>query len=526
MNTVIGIDFGTQSARALLVDAADGSPLEAASVRYAQGILPGDLVTIDDYDIALRQLLQTLAKPEYRRTIRGLCIDATSLTLVCLSADGTPLEKLPGFESREQAKAKLWKRHAAEQQAQEALRLAQAMKMPFLRRTGGSISSEWTLPKLLEIRDKDPEVYRQIDLAFDLCEYLTYRLTGQIVRSMGSMCYKALWAQDLGFPSSAYLDALRPGFARKYTHLLRGPVCVPGEKAGFLQAEWCEAFGLSSDVAVAVGLLDGHAAQAALGALHAGDAVLAAGTSNVLSIQTEKLLEIPGICGAAMNGQIPGLCGLDTGQSCTGDMLDWYTKNMLPGGIAQEAARKGIDVHTLLADRVQKPWECPLTITDWWNGSRNAPCDLLLRGFIQGVSMDTRPEDIYLGLLQSIVCGTREIAQVCADSGGRIQRFFAAGGMARKNPLLMQQYADILHMPIQVGDTREGPALGAALFAAAAAGIYPNLREAWQMMGVKAFTVYQPDTEHSLQYEQIYQRNHRIRTVLAAMRKDEANENQ
>ena len=524
MKTVIGIDFGTLSARAVLVSAEDGAILENVSLRYPRGVLPGDLVCIDDYDETLDALLRAVAKPEYRDSVCGICVDATSLTLVCLAADGTPVEKLPGFSGREQARVKLWKCHHAEPQAQEALRLAREMNEAFLGRTGGTISSEWTLPKLLDMRDNAPEVYARTDLAFDLCEYLTYRLTGQLVRSVGSMCYKGLWAEDLTFPSDAFLNRLRPGFAAEYRHLLRGPVGLPGQKAGCLKAELCREYGLRPDVAVAVGLLDGHTAQTALGALQAGDAALVAGTSNVLSIQTDALRDVPGICGIAMNGQVPGLCGLDTGQSCTGDMLAWYVDNALPASVVQEAADRGISVHTLLSERIAEPWNCPLTAADWWNGSRNAPCDLTLRGFIHGLSVNTKPEEMYLALLQSIACGTREIVEQCERSGVTVRRFLATGGVTWKNPLLMQQYADLLNRPVCVGRVAEGPALGSAIFAAVAAGLYSDVAAAHQRMGVSDFTVYEPDAQHRAQYEQIYQRSHRLRQLTAALEKEDAHE--
>lgn len=520
MKTVIGIDFGTQSARALLVNADTGAVLERVSFRYPRGILPGNLFCIDDYHEALDDLIASISVSQDRSSIRGICIDATSLTLVCVDKNGIPMEKLPGFSDREQAMVKLWKRHNAQPQAQELLNLARQLNEPFLGRTGGTVSSEWMLPKLLEIRDADRAVYEQIDLAFDLCEYLTWRLTGQLIRSSGSMCYKGLWSSDLDFPSDDCLNTLRSGFAGEYRRLLRGEVRVPGQSAGPLRPEWCAAYGLPQDVAVAVGTLDGHTAQVALGALQPGDAALVIGTSNVLSIQTEKLKEISGICGVAMNGQVSGLCGVDSGQSCTGDMLEWYLKNMLPPAVWQEAEEQGISVHTLLSQKVNRPWACKLSAADWWNGSRNTPCDLTLRGCICGLSLNTAPEDIYLALLQGIVCGTREIIEQCERSGVAITRCLAAGGVAARNPLLMQQYANILRRPVHVGALTEGPALGAAIFAAVAAGIYPDARTACQHMGVKEFTVYQPDMLHAAEYENIFQRNHRLRQLTQTLKEE------
>ena len=520
-NTVIGIDYGTQSARALLVDAATGQVLESKSIRYPRGILPGDLVEIDDYLETLDELLKAVSVPAYRDTIRGICVDATSLTLVCIAADGTPLSKLPGFADREQAKIKLWKRHEASAQASEALALAKARKEPFLGRTGGTISEEWTLPKILEIRDRDPEVYAKADAAFDLCEYLTYCLTGEIIRSVGSMCYKGTWAQDLGFPSDDYLDALRPGFAAEYKHLLRGKVCIPGECVGTISKKISETYGLPANVVVATGVLDGHTAQVALGALGAGDGALVVGTSNVLTIQTNVLQDIEGICGIAKDGQTPYLCGLDTGQACTGDMLEWYITNAVPASVKLEADEKGVGVHELLASRIKTPWESKLTVADWWNGSRNTPCDLHLSGVVHGLTMDTKPEDLYLALLQAIVCGTREIVEQCASYGVAVDRVLATGGITGKNPLLMQEYANILNKPVCVGQFSEGPALGAAIFAAVAAGVYPTVQDAYANMGIANYTTYTPDAEHRAAYEAIYTRNHKLRRLIAAMEQED-----
>lgn len=514
MNTVIGIDFGTQSARALLVNAADGAVLRSLSIRYPRGIFPSDLVSAEDYLETLDRLLTDVTAQADRRSIRGVCIDATSLTLVCLSPDGRPVEKLPGFAGREQALVKLWKRHHAEPQAEEALRLARELDEPFLRRTGGTISSEWTLPKILEIRDKDPEVYGRIDLALDLCEFLTYTLTGSLARSSGSMCYKGLWAGDLGFPSEGYLNRLRPGFADEYRRLLRGEVYAPGQRVGLLRPELAQRYGLTGEITVAAGLLDGHTAQVALGATRHGDAALVVGTSNVLSVQTKLLQEVDGVCGVAMDAQLPGLCGIDSGQACTGDMLAWYVENALPASVLEEADQAGVSVHELLSRRITQPWTCDLTAVDWWNGSRNVPCDLTQRGCIWGLSLQTAPEMLYLALLQGIVCGTREIVEQCARSGVEVQRFFAAGGVAARNPLLMQEYANILHRSVHVGRFTEGPALGSAIFAAVAAGLYPDAEAACRCMGVKDFTVYTPDLQHGDEYEQIYRRSHALRQMM------------
>ena len=514
MKTVIGLDYGTQAARAVLVNAADGTVLCSHSVRYPHGVMPGALASAQDYDDALLELLAAVTPPQYRQTVAGICVDATSLTLVPVGADGRVLSRDPTLAGREQAQIKLWKRHTAQLQAEQALQLARQRKEAFLGRTGGTISSEWTLPKLLEIRDEDPLVYSRLDLAFDLCEYLTWRLTGRLTRSVGSMSFKGLWAKDLGFPTEGFLDGLRPGFAAEYTHLLRGEVLGPGAFAGYMTPQLCRRLGLPQEVAVAAGVLDGHTALVSLGCLSAGDAALVLGTSNVLTIQNAWLREIEGICGIAADGLAPGVYGIDSGQACTGDMLEWYMENALPVSVWREAQEKGVSPHTVLMQRITQPWNCPVTAVDWWNGSRNAPCDLSLRGALTGLSLDTRPEDIYLALLQAIVCGTREILETCTAYGVHISRLRAAGGIAGKNPLLLQLYADLLGRPVEVGQVSEGPAVGSAIYAAVAAGIYATPVEAYEHIGVRDFVTCHPDEVHRADYEALWQKNHALRQSL------------
>ena len=520
MQTVIGIDYGTQSARAILVDTASGEVLRSHVVRYPHGVIPGDLASVADYLFALDELLLTMTPEKYRETVVGICVDATSFTLVPIGKDGRALAERSDLIGRKHAQIKLWKCHDAQNQAGEAQALARQRNEPFLGRVGGSIQCEWALPKLIQIRDEDPEIFGQIDLALDLCEYLTYLLTGRIVRSAGSMSYKGLWSRDLSFPSDGYLNALREGFAQEYRRLLRGPVLRPGSRAGTLKPVLCARYGLREGVAVAVGILDGHTAMAALGALKPGDSVLVVGTSGVLTVQTETLAEIPDVCGVAQDGMIPGLYGIETSQSASGDMLEWYMREAVPATVTDEAQQRGISVHQLLSERVRNPWENKLTVADWWNGSRSAPCDLTLPGIICGITLSTRPEDLYLALLQAIVCGTRENVELCTRHGASVTCVRATGGAAQRNPLLMEQYASILNRTVLVGKSTEGPTRGTALYAAVAAGIYETLAEAYANMGEHEFLRYEPDTVHRAEYEALYRRNHTLRemTIQSSMR--------
>lgn len=520
MKTVIGVDYGTQSARAILADTETGRILRQQAIPYPQGILPGDLLDPRDCEEVMDRLLTAMAQPPYGGTVAAIGIDGTSLTLVPADASGRALGTLPDWQGQEHAQVKLWKRHAAEPQAREALELAKKTGQPFLRRLGGNISSEWMLPKLMETYDRAPKVWEAMDMAFDLSDYLTYVLTGTLTRGWPGMSFKCLWSDDRGFPEASYLDALRPGLSDRYRHLLRGKVLAPGSAAGLLKPEWCRRYGMPETVTVACGLVDGHTPAAALGAIEAGDAALVIGTSNVLTLLTEQLHEIEGICGVVRDGFVPGLYGIEGGQVCTGDMLDWFIRSALDGEVCREAEEKGVSPHEVLCARIREPWNSSLTAVDWMNGSRNFPCDLSLTGAFAGLTLRTRPEDMYLALLQGIVCGTRLILDRLAECGARSTRIFATGGIARKNPLLMQMYADLLEKEVRVGRSAEGPALGTAIYAAAAAGLYPSLRETYMHMGIRDFTVYVPDPLHRDDYRRVYEKNRRLRQMLLRLEKN------
>ncbi len=486
--------------------------LKSSAVPYAHG--PGEegLARAEDYDAALEGLLEELGAG--CRGLAGICVDATSFTMVPIGRDGRALEYNERLSGRPHARVKLWKRHTAAPQAEEALGLARELGEPFLGRTGGSVSCEWALPKVMELRDQDPEAYRETDLALDLCEYLTLRLTGRLARSTGSMSYKGLWAGDLGFPSGEYLEALRPGLGEEYPRLMRGPVLPPGSRAGELSLKWRSRLGQEGPVIVGAGVLDGHTSLAAMGAMEPGDGALVAGTSNVLTLQTRQLREIEGICGIAKDGLCPGLWGIDAGQSATGDMLSWFVKNLLPWEYWEQAQKRGISPHSLLTEKAREPFRCALTAADWWNGSRNAPCSLGLTGAITGLTLDSRPEELYLALLQAVVCGTGSILDLCEREGAPVKRLLICGGAAGKNRLLMEQYACLLDRPVQAAREEEVPALGAAVFAAAAAGIYPTVQMAWEHMGIRSFETFRPDAAHRREYKLIYERNQRLRRTL------------
>lgn len=527
---VIGIDYGTQSARAAVVRASDGHIEGTCAYPYPHGVMSEKLPdgTALPEQFALAQAEDYIEALEYTITgamkvagidgasVAGLCVDATSCTVVPVDSDMQPLSLNPKNKNRPQAYIKMWKHHAAKPQTERANALAKAMNMPFLQACGGEMSSEWMIPKLLEMRENDRAVYDQMACALDLCDYLTLCLTGEVTRGLGSAAFKSNWMDGIGYPERAYLDGLAEGFGEEYHRLMAGKIIRPGERAGSLSKAMAAKLGLSEGIAVAGGILDGHTSIPASGLCRAGDVSLVVGTSNVSAILTEKPMPVPAGTASAMDGFAPGLFAIDSGQSCTGDMLGWYMKYMLPGYVEREAQAKGLSAYDYLNQLAEaaQPWKCPITAMDWWNGNRNVMCNLNLKGNIQGISLSTRPEHIYTALVQAIACGTRRIFEACEANGAKIKNVVACGGIPQKNPFLMQQYANILARTIRVACTDEGPAMGSAIFAACAAGIYENYESAAQHMQVRSFITYTPDTQYSREYECIYARFRRYYELL------------
>ena len=531
---VIGVDYGTLSGRAVVVRVADGAVLACCAKSYAHGVLtealPDGTPLPDGFAMAVAEDYLDVLRDTVRSAVReagvppdsiiGIGVDATSCTMVPSDRAGNPLSANPAFAGDPHAYIKLWKHHATLPQTQRLTEAARERREPFLSRCGNHPSCEWMIPKIMELREKSPEAYRAAERCTDLCDWLTWRLTGTLTRSVGAMGFKSHWSADRGYPSEDFWDCLYPGFGAEVREKLEGPVLPIGSRAGVLCAEAARRLGLPAGIAVAVGTLDGHSCTAALGIRAPGDAALVVGTSNVLTFVSGDLHEIDGICGVVYGGLVPGMFGYDSGQSGTGDMLDWFVQHAVPASYTQEAAAAGISIHALLCEKAlrREPWNNPLTVLDWWNGNRNVLCNLSLPGVIWGLTLQTRPEDIYCAMLQAIACGTRKILEQCGNYGLMFRSISACGGIPAKNPFLMQQYADLLALPVRVSGHPNVPALGAGIYAAAAAGSenggYASLEEAVHAMGIWDFLTYHPDPERAEAYEALYRRYRALHDLL------------
>ncbi|MFE3857266.1 ribulokinase [Streptomyces griseorubiginosus] len=515
---VVGVDYGTLSGRAVVVRVSDGAEVAAAEHPYPHAVLDRQLpdgtalppdwalqVPSDYIDVLRIAVPEALERAGVRpEQVIGIGTDFTACTMVPVLADGTPLCDLPEYASRPHAYVKLWRHHAAQAQADRITELAEQRKEPWLKRYGGKISSEWEFAKALQLLEEDPEIYARVERWVEAADWIVWRLSGTYVRNACTAGYKGQY-QDGSYPSREYLAALNPDFADFVTEKLEHPIGQLGDRAGGLTAEAAAWTGLPEGIAVCVGNVDAHVTAPAATAVEPGRMVAIMGTSTCHVMSSDQWAEVPGMCGVVDGGILPGLWGYEAGQSGVGDIFGWFVRNGFPAGYAEEAAALGRDPHehlTALAAE-QAVGEHGLIALDWQSGNRSVLVDHDLSGVLVGLTLSTRPEDIYRALLEATAFGTRTIIEAFTASGVPVQELIIAGGLM-KNALLMQIYADVTRLPLGVIDSAQGPALGSAMHAAVAAGAYPDIRAAAQAMGKARPAVYLPDPERAAAYDRLY----------------------
>jgi L-ribulokinase len=516
---VIGVDFGTLSGRAVVVDVDDGSTLGSAVHEYAHGVLtealpdggtrlphdwalqvPGDYV-----DVLRNAVPKALAASGVTADeVIGVGTDFTACTILPALADGTPLSEVAEFADRPHAYVKLWRHHAAQAQADRINALAHERGEPWIARYGGKLSSEWALAKGLQLLEEDPEIYARMEHWVEAADWIIWRLCGTYVRNICTAGYKAVY-QDGRYPSREFLAALNERFTDFFDVKVAQPLGELGGAAGGLTEEAARWTGLRSGTPVAVGNVDAHVTSPAAQAIEPGQMLMVMGTSTCHVTNSDSLAEVPGMCGVVRDGITPGFWGYEAGQSGVGDIFAWQVKNAVPAAYAEQAAAQGKDLHGYLTDLAaeQAVGAHGLIALDWLSGNRSVLVDHELSGMIVGLTLGTKPEDIYRALLESTAFGTRKIIESFEASGVPVTELVVGGGLL-KNKFLMQMYADVTRRPLSLLADEQGPALGSAIHAAVAAGAYPDVHAASAAMGHKQSAAYLPDEDQARAYDELY----------------------
>jgi L-ribulokinase len=514
----VGVDFGTLSGRAVVVRLSDGAELGSSVHEYKHGVidsrLPGtDIALGPDWALQVpnnwRDVLRN-AVPKAVATagvpvtdVIGIGTDFTACTVLPTLADGTPLCEVHGLSFRPHAWPKLWKHHAAQPQADRINAVAEQRGEQWLSRYGGKISSEWEFAKALQVLQEDPEIYRRADRWIEAADWIVWQLTGVETRNVCTAGYKGIHTDD-GYPSREYLEAVDPAFG-DFTAKLEHPLSPLGGLAGRLTAQAADLTGLPAGIAVAVGNVDAHVTSAAADAVRPGQMVAIMGTSTCHVMPSDQLAEVPGMCGVVRDGIVEGTWGYEAGQSAVGDIFGWFVDTCVPPAYHAEAERRGETVHEYLVSLAERQavGRHGLIALDWHNGNRSILVDHDLSAVVIGQTLATRPEDTYRALIEATAFGTRRIVEAFEQSGVRVEEFIVAGGLL-KNRLVMQVYADVLRRPLSVIRSEQGPAVGSAIHAAVAAGVYPDVPAAAAAMGGRTEAAFVPDHARADRYDRLY----------------------
>lgn len=525
---VIGIDFGTNSCRSLIVDVANGKELATHVFPYPSGkdgviIDPKDphlaRQNPDDYikgiEATVKGALRKAksAKKNFKNSdVIGIGVDTTGSSPMPVDEKGEPLCFNKRFKKNPAAMVWLWKDHTSFAEAEQITKIASEIRPQYLSKIGGVYSSEWWWSKILHCKNSSPDVFNAAYSWAEICDWITALLVGDlspqnIKRSVCAAGHKAMFNDQWnGLPDKEFLDTLSPGLGDLRDRLYS--VAYTSENiAGYLSESWAKKLGLSTNVAVAVGAFDAHMGAVGAG-ITTGSLVKIVGTSTcdiMIHPQTEKLNDVPGVCGIVNGSVRDGFFGIEAGQSGVGDIFLWFVNNLVPEKYGKSSEEKFKNLEK--AASKLKAGESGLLALDWNNGNRTILVDARLTGLLVGQTLHTQPHEIYRALLEATGFGALAIIDRLEEYGVEVKEVINCGGLAVKNSLLMQIYADIIGRPMKISRSEQTPALGAGIFAAVAAGEkvggYDTIDEAQKVMtGIGK--VYNPNLENHRVYKELY----------------------
>ncbi len=517
---LLGLDFGTLSVRCIIAD-EHGCEIGGAASDYPHGVMDKELPSgiklpprfalqhPEDYLSSARQAIsEALAVTKVIPSdIVGLGIDFTASTILAVDETLTPLCMKEEFANEPHAYVKLWKHYGAAEEAEMILALAKERGESWLSRCGQYVSPEWTLPKIFETLRKAPKVYEATYRFVEAGNWLTWLITGTEGHSVDFVGYKSHWEEENGYPSDEFMAALSPELSGIVGTKISNKIIGASSCAGHLSENGAALLGLSPGTAVSSAYMDSHAAIPALELNRSGELIAILGTSAVYIVHSEECKPIYGVMGCVKDAYLPGLYTYETGQAALGDIFDWFIKNCVPACYEKEANDLQISIHKLLSQKASSlaVGESGLIALDWHNGNRNPLCDSQLSSVMLGMHLGTRPEEIYRAWLEATVFGARSIVDNLEAGGVQINRIISAGGIALKNELFMQIFADVFGRDIEVSSSTQAGALGMISFAAVAAGIYPDIVTSSQVFAKPIAKVYKPIAGNHEKYEKLYQ---------------------
>jgi L-ribulokinase len=520
----LGIDFGTNSVRAVILDLEKGIEIADAVSNYPSGM---DGIILDeknphlarqnplDYHISMEKVVKSAikeAKKDKRfspEKVIGIGVDTTGSTPLPVDEKLIPLAFYKEFKNNKNAMAYLWKDHTSADEAEEITEMARKERPNYLSKIGGVYSSEWFFSKLLHLARTDKKVFSAMASFVELCDYIPAILSGkrspsEVVRSICAAGHKAMYSEEWGgLPDEDFLckiDASFKGIREK----LYDKAYPAGNIAGYLSCDWAKRFGLLEGIPVSVGAFDAHMGAVGAG-VRPGILVKVIGTSTcdmTVAPMGDTLKDIPGICGIVPHSIIPGFTGIEAGQSAVGDIFNWFVKNFAPSNLK--------DPHRYYASLAEKmkPGETGLIALDWHNGNRNILVDQKLTGLILGFTLNTRPEEVYRALIEATGFGARVIIERMEEYGVEIKEIVSTGGIPDKSPLLMQIYSDITGRTLKIAASSQTCAVGAAIFGAVAAGKgkggFDRVEEAQKKVCRYKKVVYKPKKGNKEIYDGLY----------------------
>ena len=517
MRYTIGIDFGTLSARAVIIDEF-GKELADAVKEYAHGVIDctacgmdlkdtSALQHPDDYVEALSAVTKAvLAESGISPSdIVGLGIDFTSSTVLPVDENDLPVCRRSGFEKNPHAYVKLWKHHGAEAYADEMEEIAKSLGERWLNRYGAKLSCEFALPKIVEVLKEAPEVWAVTSRFVEAGDWIVSLLTGRCVHSAIFAGYKWCWDKADGYPSNDFFKAVDEALDGVVGTKIPDTV-ESGTTVGALCKTGAELTGLMEGTPISIPVIDAHSALPALGVVEEGDMMLIVGTSGCQILNSRKKVDIEGIFGCVYDSIVPGLYTYEAGQSAVGDIFEWSVRNFLSESYREEAKKRGINLHKLLREKAErlKVGESGLIALDWLNGNRSILQNPSLKGAIFGLTLNTKPEEVYRAFIEATAFGVRVIVDKFKEAGIDIKRIIAGGGIPVKDEMLMQIYSEVLNSPIAVAPTAQAGAVGSAIFAMVAGGVYPDVVTASRKTSKKPAKTYTPNPDNVKAYDVLY----------------------